>query len=103
MPSDVVCACDEGENENWQKGDHGGFELACMNPGVCVADTRDGRGPTDATYWRLGTLGYLKPSEHRGDVRYSRSPTTAGKLPAHLRWYVSVIDLPQQIFFFKLP
>ena len=54
-------------NGNWQKGDHGGFELACMNPGVCVADTRDGRGPTDATYWRLGTLGYLKPSEHRDD------------------------------------
>ena len=49
MPSDVVCACEEGKNENWQKGDHGGFELACMNPGVCVADTRDGRGPTDAT------------------------------------------------------
>ena len=36
-----------------------------MNPGVCVADTRDGRGPTDATYWRLATLGDLKPSEHR--------------------------------------
>ena len=53
--------------KKWQKVDHGGFELACMNPGVCVADTRDGRGPTDATYWRLGTLGYLKPSEHRGD------------------------------------
>ena len=29
-----------------------------------MADTRDGRGPTDATYWRLATLGYLKPSEH---------------------------------------
>ena len=71
MASDVDCACDEGKNEikwqNWQKGDHGGFELACTNPGVCVADTRDGRGPTDATYWRLGTLGYLKPSEHRDD------------------------------------
>ena len=69
MASDVNCACDEGKNEikwqNWQKGDHGGFELACMNPGVCVADTRDGRGPTDATYWRLATLGYSKPSEHR--------------------------------------
>ena len=63
MPSDVVCACEEGKNENWQKGDHGGFELACMNPGVCVADTRDGRGPTNATYWRLGTLGYLNPSD----------------------------------------
>ena len=48
MASDVDCACDEGKNEikwqNWQKGDHGGFKLACMNPGVCVADTRDGRG-----------------------------------------------------------
>ena len=55
MASDVDCACDEGKNEikwqNWQKGDHGGVELACMNPGVCVPDTRDGRGPTDACYF----------------------------------------------------
>ena len=47
-------------NGNWQKGDHGGFELACVNPGVCVADTRDGRGPTDATYWRLATFGVFE-------------------------------------------
>ena len=76
--SDVDCACDEGKNEikwqNWQKGDHGGFELACMNPGVCVADTRDGRGPTDATYWRLASLGYLKPSAHRDDFAIHGRP-----------------------------
>ena len=94
MPSDVDCACGEGKNENWQKGDHGGFELACMNPGVCVADTRDGRGPTDATHWRLATLGYLKPKRTSRIFCYSRSPTTAGELPAHLGWYIRVNDLP---------
>ena len=45
----------------------GGLNSRAWTPGVCVADTRDGRGPTDATYWRLATLGYLKPSEHRDD------------------------------------
>ena len=67
MTSDV----DEGENEiKWQNGKKvtmGGSNSRAWTPGVCVADTCDGRGPTDATYWRLATLGYLKPSEHRDD------------------------------------
>ena len=84
MASDVDCPCDgKIKWQNWQKGDHGGFELACMNPGVCVADsTRDGRGPTDATYWRLATLGYLKPSKHRDDFAiYGRRRQQANCLP----------------------
>ena len=71
MASDVDCACDEGKNEIHgkigKKVTTGGSNSRSWTPGVCVADTRDGRGPTDATYWRLATLGYLKPSEHRDD------------------------------------
>ena len=40
-PSDVDCACDEGKNENWQKGDHGGFELACMEKKFVEVNTKE--------------------------------------------------------------
>ena len=54
----------------WQNGKKvttGGLNSRARTPGVCVTDTRDGRGPIDAKYWRLATLGLLKPSEHSGD------------------------------------
>ena len=45
MAIGVDFACNEGKSgkqlSNLQKGDHGGFELVCTNPDVCVAETRD--------------------------------------------------------------
>ena len=64
-----------------------------MNPGVCVADTRDGRGPTSATYWRLATLGYLKPSEHRDDFAIH------GRLRQQAS-YMAIYDGASGCFFF---
>ena len=86
MAIGVDFSCDEEKQTKkksiWQKSDHGGFELACTNPGVCVADTRDGRGPTDVTYCRLATLGYLKPSENRDDFAiHGRLRQQASYLP----------------------
>ena len=97
----VDFAYDEGKNgkngkiaKKWPRG----VRTRVREPGVCMGDTRDGRGPTDTTYWRVATSGYKKPSEHR-DILLCRSPTTAGKLPAHLGWYVRVIDLPHENVF----
>jgi len=94
MASDVDCACDEGKNENWQKGDHGGFELACMNP-RCLCGRYSRRSWSHRRH--ILAACYFGVFEAKRTSRlfcYSRSPTTAGELPAHLGWYIRVIHLP---------
>ena len=69
----------------WQKGDHKGVELACTNPGVCGWYSRRSwshqRHILAACYF-----GVFEAKRTSRLFCYSRSPTTAAKLPAHLGW-----------------